>query len=82
MSQGPAVAAAVLTAGRSSRMGRPKALLPIGEATFLERVVSGADRAGSDEAQAARMHMLVAAAAIVASRNAPTVFSVTWKPPC
>ena len=48
MSQGPAVAAAVLTAGRSSRMGRPKALLPIGEATFLERVVSGADRAGLD----------------------------------
>jgi molybdenum cofactor cytidylyltransferase len=40
------VAAAVLAAGRSSRMGRPKALLPLGEETFLERVVATAEEAG------------------------------------
>jgi molybdenum cofactor cytidylyltransferase len=40
------VAAAVLAAGRSSRMGRPKALLPLGGVTFLERVVATADGAG------------------------------------
>ena len=40
------VAAAVLAAGRSSRMGRPKALLPLGDQTFLERVVATADGVG------------------------------------
>lgn len=45
MSTDPTVAAAVLAAGRSSRMGHPKALLRLGAATFLERVVSAAERA-------------------------------------
>ena len=31
--------AVVLSAGESSRMGRPKALLPLGEVSFLERIV-------------------------------------------
>lgn len=31
--------AVVLSAGESSRMGRPKALLPVGEVSFLERIV-------------------------------------------
>ena len=34
------IAAIVLSAGESSRMGRPKALLPIGEKSFIERIVS------------------------------------------
>ncbi|MBI4526219.1 MAG: nucleotidyltransferase family protein [Deltaproteobacteria bacterium] len=34
------IAAVVLSAGESSRMGRPKALLPIGDKTFIEAIVS------------------------------------------
>ena len=34
------VIAVVLSAGESSRMGRPKALLPIGEQNFIERIVA------------------------------------------
>ena len=34
------IAAVVLSAGESRRMGRPKALLPIGGVTFLEQIVS------------------------------------------
>src|SRR3954453_16449851 len=34
------LAAVVLSAGESSRMGRPKALLPLGESFFLERIVN------------------------------------------
>jgi molybdenum cofactor cytidylyltransferase len=33
------IVAVVLSAGESSRMGRPKALLPIGDGSFLERIV-------------------------------------------
>jgi molybdenum cofactor cytidylyltransferase len=33
------IVAVVLSAGESRRMGRPKALLPIGEESFLERIV-------------------------------------------
>lgn len=34
------IAAIVLSAGESSRMGSPKALLPIGEKSFIQRIVS------------------------------------------
>jgi len=34
------IVAVVLAAGESSRMGRPKALLPIGGQTFIERIVA------------------------------------------
>jgi len=34
------IAAVVLSAGESSRMGRPKALLPINGATFIEKIVA------------------------------------------
>jgi molybdenum cofactor cytidylyltransferase len=33
------ISAVILSAGESSRMGRPKALLPIGGQTFIERIV-------------------------------------------
>ena len=33
------IAAVILSAGESSRMGRPKALLPIGGQTFIEKIV-------------------------------------------
>jgi len=39
------IAAVVLAAGESSRMGRPKALLPIDGETFIERIVNALRRA-------------------------------------
>lgn len=39
MADGVSLAAIVLAAGRSERMGRPKALLPLGSSTFVGRVV-------------------------------------------
>ena len=39
------IVAVVLAAGESSRMGRPKALLPIGEQTFIERIVAALKQA-------------------------------------
>ncbi|SRR6266508_1825601 len=38
------IAAVVLAAGESSRMGRPKALLPIAGQTFIEKIVSALER--------------------------------------
>ena len=40
------IAAVVLSAGESSRMGRPKALLPIDGQTFIERIVAALQQAG------------------------------------
>lgn len=45
---GPAVAGIVLAAGRSSRMGRSKALLPVGDETFLESAVRTLREGGCD----------------------------------
>jgi len=39
------IAAVVLSAGESSRMGRPKALLPIDGQTFIERIVAALKQA-------------------------------------
>jgi molybdenum cofactor cytidylyltransferase len=39
------IVAVVLSAGESSRMGRPKALLPIGGQTFIERIVAALKQA-------------------------------------
>ncbi len=43
------IAAVVLSAGKSSRMGRPKALLPVdaGTETFLQRIVRSCREAGA-----------------------------------
>jgi molybdenum cofactor cytidylyltransferase len=43
------LAAVVLSAGESSRMGQPKALLPIGGQTFIERIVSVLKEAGLEK---------------------------------
>jgi molybdenum cofactor cytidylyltransferase len=43
------LAAVVLSAGESSRMGRPKALLPIGGQTFIERIVAVLKQAGLEK---------------------------------
>jgi molybdenum cofactor cytidylyltransferase len=43
------IPAIVLAAGRSSRMGRPKALLPLGGDTFLTRIVRTLQGAGVDD---------------------------------
>lgn len=45
---GPSVAGVVLAAGRSSRMGRPKALLPVGDETFVESAVRTLREGGCD----------------------------------
>jgi molybdenum cofactor cytidylyltransferase len=43
------IAAVVLAAGESRRMGRPKALLPIEGQTFIERIVSALGQAGLEK---------------------------------
>jgi CTP:molybdopterin cytidylyltransferase MocA len=40
------IAAVILSAGESSRMGRPKALLPIDGQTFIEKIVEALRQAG------------------------------------
>lgn len=45
---GPAVAGVVLAAGRSSRMGRAKALLPVGSDTFLGSAIRTLTAGGCD----------------------------------
>lgn len=45
---GPAVAGVVLAAGRSLRMGRPKALLPVEGRTFLEHAVTVLQEGGCE----------------------------------
>jgi molybdenum cofactor cytidylyltransferase len=40
------IAAVILSAGESSRMGRPKALLPIDGQTFIEKIVKALREAG------------------------------------
>lgn len=45
---GPAVAGVVLAAGRSSRMGRDKALLPVGDDTFLGNAIRTLRAGGCD----------------------------------
>ncbi len=43
------IAAVVLAAGESRRMGRPKALLPIEGQTFIERIVAALGQAGLEK---------------------------------
>jgi CTP:molybdopterin cytidylyltransferase MocA len=43
------IAAVVLSAGESSRMGQPKALLPIDGQTFIEKIVTALGAAGLDK---------------------------------
>lgn len=43
------IAGIVLAAGKSTRMGRTKALLPLGHGTFLSRIVSTFESAGVEE---------------------------------
>lgn len=40
------ISAVILSAGESSRMGRPKALLPIDGRTFIERIVASLEHGG------------------------------------
>lgn len=43
------IAAVVLSAGESSRMGRPKALLPIDGQTFIEKIAAALKQAGLEK---------------------------------
>ncbi len=49
MSSGACVAAIILAAGRSSRMGMSKPLLPLGPFSVIERVVRSVCQAGIDD---------------------------------
>jgi len=52
------IAAVILAAGRASRMGRSKALLPVGGSPVLERVVESVVRAGVDDVVVVTGHRL------------------------
>ena len=43
------IVAVILSAGESSRMRRPKALLPIDGETFIERIVGALKRAENED---------------------------------
>src|SRR4026209_1708592 len=69
------IPAIVLAAGKSTRMGRPKAALPIGDAdTFLSRVVRTFHEAGSDEVVVVVGHEAEAVAASLASTGVTARF--------
>jgi molybdenum cofactor cytidylyltransferase len=57
----------VLAAGRSSRMGRPKALLPLGRGVFLTRIVETLRAAGVDDVVIVLGHEAEAIAAALES---------------
>ena len=44
----PTLAVAILAGGQSQRMGRDKALLPIGQQTLVQRVIDAADPLGDE----------------------------------
>jgi molybdenum cofactor cytidylyltransferase len=69
------IPAIVLAAGKSTRMGRPKAALPIGDAdTFLSRIVRTFHEAGIDEVVVVVGHEAEAIAASLASTGVTARF--------
>ena len=66
----------VLAAGRSSRMGRPKATLPLGDDTFLTRIVRTFLDAGVDDVVVVVGHDADAIAASFAASGLPARFVV------
>jgi len=66
----PMVPAVVLAAGKSTRMGRTKALLPLGDAdTFLTRIVSAFRTAGVEDVVVVLGHDAEAIASALADRK-------------
>ena len=66
----PMVPAVVLAAGKSTRMGRTKALLPLGDAdTFLTRIVSAFRAAGVEDVVVVLGHDAEAIASALADRK-------------
>jgi len=65
------IPAIVLAAGKSTRMGRPKALLPLGTDTFLTRIVRTLREAGVEEVVAVLGHEAEAIAAALSSVRPP-----------
>ncbi len=66
----------VLAGGRSSRMGRAKATLPIGDETFLTRIVRTFLDAGVDDVVVVVGHEAEAIAASFAATGLPARFAV------
>ncbi len=74
------IVAVVLSAGESSRMGRPKALLPIDGQTFIERIVGALKQGGVErivvvlgfEAEEMRRHIAHLPVEILVNPDYPT----------
>jgi molybdenum cofactor cytidylyltransferase len=74
---GPMIPAVVLAAGRSSRMGRPKATLPVDERdTFLSRIVRTFLAAGIDDVVVVLGHDAEAIAESFARSGLPARFAL------
>jgi molybdenum cofactor cytidylyltransferase len=65
------IPAIVLAAGRSSRMGRAKATLPLGDDTFLTRIIRTFLDAGVDDVVVVAGHEPEAVAATIAASGLP-----------
>ena len=66
----------VLAAGRSSRMGRAKATLPLGDGTFLTRIVATYLEAGVDDVVVVVGHEAEAIVASFSASGLPARFAV------
>lgn len=79
MSRRPRVAGIVLAAGVSSRMGRPKQLLPFRGQTILECVVDGALRSPLDKVIVVLGHKFESLSSLLAERDATVVLNSRYE---
>jgi molybdenum cofactor cytidylyltransferase len=73
------LAAVVLAAGESRRMGRPKQLLPFGEQTMLERVVDTLLSAGVGEVVVVLGHEAERVRAVLGDRPVQSVINAAYR---
>jgi CTP:molybdopterin cytidylyltransferase MocA len=78
MSAAP-LSALILAAGRSSRMGRPKALLPLGTRTVIEHVADTLRRSGVDDVRAVVGHGCEALAPVLEKAGVRRVVNPHWE---
>jgi molybdenum cofactor cytidylyltransferase len=74
-----ALAAVVLAAGESRRMGTPKQLLPFGDRTILERVVDTLLTAGAGEVIVVLGHMAERVRGVLGDRPVKTVVNEAYR---
>jgi molybdenum cofactor cytidylyltransferase len=73
------LAAVVLAAGESRRMGRPKQLLPFGEHTILERVVDTLLTAGVGKVVVVLGHLAERVRAVLGERRVKVVINESYR---